>query len=188
MLLTCISERPQLSPCAYILLNSKSHCHKTHTWLNGGFKQDSLHRTVWKWVWLRNGHSQAVLNGHRQVTSLGGEMMKCRNVMCIPNKELMSQVVPQLEQKQSQDGLKITLLIAETAINPSCGEPQKAEQRCVGQAGWFLFLLSRDSLSTTAAAIIWRPKLVSLKWYSAASSLFPVMYLLVMQSSPFVPQ
>lgn len=39
--------------------------------------------------------------------------MKCRNVMCIPNKELMSQVVPQLEQKQSQDGLKITLLIAE---------------------------------------------------------------------------
>lgn len=113
MLLTCVSERPQLSPCAYILLNSKSHCHKTHTWLNGGFKQDSLHRTVWKWVWLRNGHSQAVLNGHRQVTSLGGEMMKCRNVMCIPNKELMSQVVPQLEQKQSQDGLKITLLIAE---------------------------------------------------------------------------
>lgn len=113
MLLTCISERPQLSPCAYILLNSKSHCHKTHAWLNGGFKQDSLHRTVRKWVWLRNGHSQAVLNGHRQVTSLGGEMMKCRNVMCIPNKELMSQVVPQLEQKQSQDGLKITLLIVE---------------------------------------------------------------------------
>lgn len=113
MLLTCISERPQLSPCAYILLNSKSHCHKTHTWLHGGFKQDSLHRTVWKWVWLRARHSQAVLNGHKQVTSLGGEMMKCRNVMCIPNKELMSQVVPQLEQKQSQDGLKITLLIVE---------------------------------------------------------------------------
>lgn len=113
LVLKCISECPRFSPCAYVLLNPKSCCYEMHAWLNGGSKQDALPRVVWKWVKPRNGHLQEVLNGRKQVTSLGGELMKWRNVMSVPNKELMSQVVSQLEQKQSQDGLKITLITVE---------------------------------------------------------------------------
>lgn len=35
---------------------------------------------------------------------------------------------------------------------------------------------SGDSSQTTAAAIIWRPKLILLKWHSAPSSLLPVIH------------
>lgn len=180
LVLKRVSVCPQLLPCAYILLNPKSHCYKMHTRLNGGFKQDSLHRIVWKWVKLRNGHLQEVLNGHKQVTSLGGEVMKWRNVMCVPNKELMSQVVPQLEEKQSQDGLKITLIIVEKkwqSVQVMLTPRSYKNSSGLGRYADFSSSRSGDSLSTTATAIIWRPKLILLKWYSATYSLFPVMYL-----------
>lgn len=87
----------------------------------------------WEKVKLRAGHLQEVLNGHKWVTSVGAELMKCRNVMCVPNKELMSQVVPQLEQEQSQDVWKITLIVVEKKQQRSCGDPP--EQRGLGGRG-----------------------------------------------------
>lgn len=108
LVLKYISECPWLSPYVYIL---SSLC-KMDTWLNCAFKKDSLCRIIWKWIKLRNRRLNEVLNGHKQMTSLG-EVMKWRNVMCFPNKELMSQVVSQLGQKQSQDCLKITLITVE---------------------------------------------------------------------------
>lgn len=122
----------------------------------------------WEKVKLRAGHLQKVLNGHKRVTSLGAELMKCRNVMCVPNKELMSQVVPQLEQEQSQDSLKITLIVVEKKQQRSCGDPQEPQS----SGGWGRMWISVPpgvgtlSALTAAAAIIWRPKLTFLEWHS----------------------
>lgn len=81
--------------------------------------------------------------------------MKCRNVMCVPNKELMSQIVPQLEREQSQEGWKITLIVVEKNYQWSCGDPQEPQAAGAGRV-WMSVLPAVGTFSalTAAAAII----------------------------------
>lgn len=79
----------------------------------------------------------------------------------------MSQVVPQVEQEQSQGGWKITLIVVEKKEQWSCGDPQEP-QSSRGCRLWVSAPPAMGTLSalTAAAAIIWRAKLISLKWHS----------------------